>query len=409
MRVLYPSCAGLDVHKKTVVACSRVVVGGRVEQDVETFATTTSALLGLSDWLAERGCTHVVMESTGVYWKPVWNILEGSCELILANAKHVRNVPGRKTDVKDAVWLADLLAHGLVQPSFIPPTPIRELRELTRTRRQLIRERSRHSQRIQKVLEDANIKVAGLLTKLLGPTARAILDALANGETDPERLADIGASRLKSSRKDRMEGLRGNVTDHHRFLLKLHLQQIDAISNTVADLDARIDELMSPFRDVGGLLKGIPGVGEGMVPVLIAEIGADMTRFPTAGHLVSWAGLCPRHDESAGKRRSTRTRKGAPWLKAALVQAAWGAVRKKGSYFRTKYYRLKARRGTKKAIVAVAAAILTTAYHLIRNRVAYRDLGADHFDRLNSGRTALRLVRRLKELGYNIEITATGA
>ena len=403
MQVLYPCCAGLDVHKKTVVACARRQVRNKIEQQVETFATTTSGLLGLLEWLYEHDCTHVAMEATGVYWKPVWHVLEGSFELILANACHVKAVPGRKSDVNDAMWLADLLAHGLLQPSFVPPRPIQELRDLTRTHRQFLRERVRHVQRIQKLLEDACLKIADLVSDLLGNSGRAILDALVAGESDPERLADLGWRLRKSTREERIEALRGRCTDHHRYLIGLHLRHIDAINDSIGALETRIDEMMEPFREAEALLCTIPGVAKTMAHTVIAELGTEMSRFPTSGHLVSWVGLCPRQDESAGKRRSTRIRKGASWLKAALVQAAWGAVRTK-SYFRAQFYRIRARRGPKKAIVAVAASLLTVIYHILRDGVPYHDLGYDHFNQLDKGKSARRLIRRLTELGYDVDI-----
>ena len=403
MQVLYPKCAGLDVHKKTVVACARIKNGNKVTQHVQTFSTTTSGLLDLLQWLHEHECTQVAMEATGVYWKPVWHILEGSFELILANARHVKTVPGRKSDVNDAMWLADLLAHGLIRPSFVPPRSIQELRELTRTHRQLLRERARHSQRIQKVLEDACLKIASLVANILGDSGRAILEALIAGETDPERLADLGWRLRKSTKAERIEALRGRVTAHHRYMLGLHLRQIDAINQGIRDLETHITEVMAPLRQTEELLCTAPGIAQTMARTVIAEIGTDMSRFPGAGHLVSWAGLCPRQDESAGKRRSTRLRKGAPWLKSALVQAAWGAVRTK-SYFRALFYRIRARRGPKKAIVAVAAALLTAIYHMLRDNVPYRDLGTDHFNTLDKGKTAQRLMRRLSELGYEVKL-----
>lgn len=404
MRVIYPSCAGLDVHKKTVVACVRSQVKNKVEQQVETFATTTSGLLELLEWLHDHGCTHVAMEATGVYWKPVWHILEDSFELLLVNARHVKNVPGRKSDINDAMWLADLLAHGLVEPSFVPPRPIQELRDLTRTQRQFIRERARHKQRIQKVLEDACLKIDSLVSNLLGDSGRAILDALVAGESDPERLADLGWRLRKSTREERIEALRGRCTDHHRYMIGLHLCQIDAINESIRDLEVRIEAMMEPHREAKELLLTIPGVANTMAHTALAELGTDMSRFPTAGHLVSWAGLCPRQDESAGKRRSTRTRQGAAWLKTALIQAAWGAVRTQPSYFRAQFHRIRARRGPKKAIVAVAASLLTAIYHVLRDRVPYHDLGHDHFNRLDKGKAARRLIRRLTELGYEVDL-----
>jgi transposase len=404
MEVLYPRCGGLDVHKDTVVACARVQTGGEIRREVATFSTTWQGLLALLDWLRGFGCTHVAMESTGVYWKPVWHVLEGSFQLILGNAKHIRNVPGRKTDVKDAVWIADLLAHGLIQGSFVPPVPIRELRDLTRTRTQLVREIARHTLRIQKTLEDANIKLASVLTDVLGASGRAMLEALIAGETDLQALASLRRGRVKASGEELVQALRGSVRDHHRFLFQLHLGQIKAIETAVADVEARIGKILEPFRQRVELLKTIPGVSETTACVLVAEIGLDMTRFPTSGHLVSWAGLCPRNDESAGKRHSSRLREGGVWLKSALVQTAWAASRKKDSYMRSQYLRLKLRRGSKKAAVAVAASILTAAYFILLRDVPYSELGPSFLDQRDRERTAKRLIRRLQDLGLQVEI-----
>jgi transposase len=353
--------------------------------------------------------THAAMEATGVYWKPVWHLLNGVCELVLANSAHVRNVPGRKTDVNDATWIADLLAHGLVRPSFVPPTSILELRDLTRTRKQLVREISQHTLRIQKVLEDANIKITGLISDLLGLSGRAILGALAAGEQDPERLADLAQGLLKRKRMLLVAGLRGNVRDHHRFLLKLHLGQIQALDRAVADVEGRLGEMMAPFLWAVRLLKTMPGVSDIVAQVIVAEIGTDMSRFPTTGHLVSWAGLCPSLQESAGKRRSTRTRHGAPWLKTVMVQAAWAASRKRDSYLKAQFLRLKSRRGPKKAILAVAASMMVAVYHMLRDGIEYQDLGGDHFDRRDRTKIAHRLIRRLEELGLEVRVEPAAA
>jgi transposase len=404
MEVLYSRCAGLDVHKDVVVACVRLAQSdGKALQEVESFATTTSELCRLADWLNERGCTHVVMEATGVYWKPVWHVLEEFFELVLANAQHVKNVPGRKSDVNDAMWLADLLAHGLVRGSFVPPTHIQEVRDLSRTRKQLAREVIQHTNRIQKTLEDANIKLASAISDVLGKSGRAILEAIIGGETNPERLVELCTGRLKASRKELVEALRGRVTAHHRFLLKLHLAQVDQLKQGMRELEARMGDALAPFQEHVDNLTSIPGVNDTTARVLAGEIGLDMTRFPTAGHLISWAGLCPKLDESAGKHRSRRIRKGAPWLKTALVSAAWGAIRTKGSYLRAQFARLKSRRGAKKAIIAVAASMLTAAFHIIRDRVLYHDLGAEHFTKRNPEQAAKRLVKRLESLGYTVE------
>lgn len=404
MKVLYRSCAGLDVHQETIVACVRVARGSRVRAEGRTFEATTKGLLALSDWLSENEVTHVAMESTGVYWKPVWHVLETSFELVLANAMHIRNLPGRKSDVNDATWIADLLAHGLVRASFVPDTPIQELRDLTRTRKQFVREIAQHTNRIQKTLEDANLKITGLISDVVGVSGRAILESIIAGETDPKKLLEVTKGRLKASPERLLEALHGRIRDHHRFMLKLHLGQIDALERAVHDVEARLGEVLQPFRADVELLKTMPGVSETVALVILAEIGFDMTRFPSAGHLVSWAGLCPRSDESAGKRRSTRIRHGAPWLKTVLVQAAWAASRKKNSYFRAQFLRLRSRRGPMKAIVAVAASMLTSAFYILSRHEPYRDLGSAHFDRLDSAKLAKRLVRRLNGLGFAVEI-----
>ncbi len=404
MEVLHPQCAGLDVHKATVVACVRCAVDGDVKTETRTFGTTTKALLELSDWLSSEGCTHVAMESTGIYWKPIWHILEGDFELVLANATHIKHVPGRKTDVGDARWIADLLAHGLIRGSFVPPTEVQDLRDLTRTRKQLVREVARHTQRIQKTLEDANIKIVGVISDILGQSGRAFLEAIIDGESDPEKLADRASKRLRASRKQLVEALRGTVRDHHRFMLRLHLEQIDSVQRTILDMEERLGERLDPFREPIELLQTMPGVSETSARVLVSEIGADMSRFPTANHLVSWAGLCPRSDESAGKRRSTRIRKGAAWLKTVLVQCAWAAIRKKDCYFRARYHRLRARRGSMKAIIAIAAAMLRAAYHMLTKAEPYKELGPGHFDRASRARAANRHLRNLRRLGVSVRL-----
>jgi transposase len=405
MEVLHPRCAGLDVHRDSVVACARVVSHGSVEHQVQTFGTTTSELERLSRWLAGRGVTHVAMEATGVYWKPVWAVLAEAFELVLANAMHVKNVPGRKTDTNDAAWLADLLAHGLIRASFVPPAAIQALRDLTRTRKQLTRERVSHAERIDKLLQAANLKLGSVLSDIMGASGRAILDALAEGETDPERLAGRARTRIRASHAEVVEALRGRMSAHQRLLLRIHLGQADAIDAAVAEIDAELGDRLEPFRDAAARLTTIPGVGTLSAAVIVAEVGTDMSRFPTAAHLISWAGLCPRSDESAGKRRSTKLRKGAPRLKTLLVQTAWCAARVKGTYLRALFGRLKARRGPRKAIIAVAAAILTAVYWMLRRGVAYADLGADHFDRTGRTRLAARLARKLNELGFNVTLT----
>lgn len=406
MDVLYERCAGLDVHKDTVVACIRIVRGGKVEREIRTFRTTTRELLALSDWLVEQDCRQVVMEATGVYWKPVWHILDdGEFGLLLANAAHVKNVPGRKTDVADASWLADLLAHGLIRGSFVPDNPTQELRALLRTRKQLVRERTSHTLRLQKTLEDANIKLDSVISDIVGLSGRRMIEALVSGETDPVKLAELAHRNLKASPQDLYEALRGRVTKHHRFLLSLHLQQIDGLDAAIDSIDKEVDADLGPFRDGVELLSSIPGVGSLAARTIIAEIGIDMSRFATDGHIVSWAGLCPKNDESAGKRRSNRLRKGAPWLKTTLVQCAWAAVRRKSCYLHAQFHAIRARRGAKKAILAVAASILTAAYHMLKDGTAYRDPGPSYLARRNTHTQARRLVARLHNLGYIAQIS----
>ena len=432
MEILYPRCAGLDVHRDSIVACVRLAERG-IERHVETFGTTTTELERLSAWLASHQVTHVAMEATGVYWKPVWAVLVEDFELLLANARHVKTVPGRTTDVNDAVWLADLLAHGLIRPSFVPPPAVQALRDLTRTRKQLTRERAAHVQRIDKVLQGANLKLGSVLSNIMGQSGRAILDALAAGESTPETLAGLLRANVRASRAQVIEALHGRLAEHQRLLLRVHLGQIDAIEAAIVALDRELSERLEPFREAVTRLSATPGLAALSVASILAEIGLDMSPFPSEAHLISWAGLCPRNDESAGKRRSTRLRPGAPWLKTLLVQAAWCAVRTKGSYFRVLFLRLKvrvpverdrdfqskvivisgrtlkARRGPKKAIVAVARAILTAVYVMLKRGVAYHDLGPDHFQRTERIRLATRLARRLDELGFDVTLTERAA
>jgi transposase len=410
MEVLYPHCAGLDVHKDTVVACVRHMANGAVRREVRTFKTTTKDLLALSEWLAGEGCTHIAMEATGVYWRPVWHVLsDGDFALVLANAAHVKNVPGRKTDINDAAWLADLVAHGLIRGSFVPDEQTQELRNLLRTRKQLVRQRSSHIQRLQKTLEDANIKLDSVISDVMGLSGRTMIEALIAGENDPDRLAELAHRRIRTPPEALREALRGRVSKHHRFLLRLHLQQIDAIDGAITEIDREVDSNVEPFRTPIQLLTTIPGISELSARTILAEIGRDMRRFPSAGHLISWAGLCPKNDESAGKRRSTRMRKGAPWLKTTLVQCAWAAARKKGSYLQAQFHRLRSRRGAKKAIGALAASILTAIYHMLIDGTLYHDLGPDHFDRAAKASQTKRLVARLQNLGYAVQITPSAA
>jgi transposase len=374
MEILILCCAGLDVHKKTVVACvSRITDGGEVLQQSRRFGTTTAELLALGDWLAAHGVTHVAMESTGVYWKPVFHILEGHFELMLVNAQHIKRVPGRKTDVKDAEWIAQLLQHGLLTPSFIPPPPIRELRDLTRQRTQLVRERATVANRVQKVLEDANIKLASVASDPLGVSGRAMIRALIAGQEDPDALAELARMRLRAKLPQLREALLGRVTDHHRFLLGMLLDQLEHTEGLIARFDERIAAATAPLAAAAERLRTIPGVGRQAAEVIVAEIGTDMGRFPTSGQLASWAGLCPGNDESAGKRRSGRTTKGNQWLRSVLVQVAWAAVHSKGTIFRAQYGRWSKRMGKKKALVAVGHKILVLIHKLLKTGTDYQE------------------------------------
>jgi transposase len=405
MEVVHRRCAGLDVHKESVVACVRLARNGEISREVRTYETTTAGLLALSTWLAEQECTHVAMEATGVYWKPVWHILsDGGFELVLANAAHIKNVPGRKTDVNDATWIADLLAHGLIRASFVPDTQIQELRGLMRTRKQLVREQTSHTQRLQKTLEDANIKLDVAISDILGVSGRAMIEALIAGEVDPAKLADLAHRRIKASPDKLRAALHGRVTEHHRFLLRLHLRQIDGLGALIGEIDTEVDKHLAPFRTAIRQLRTVPGIAALAAPTIVSEIGVDMSHFPTAGHLLSWAGMCPGSNESAGKRRSSRLKKGAPWLKTTMIQAAWAASRKKGSYYQAQFQRLKGRHGPKKAICAVAASMLTAIYHILKDGTDHHDLGADHFDRRSKQTRTGRLLKQLAGLGYHVEI-----
>jgi transposase len=403
MEVMYPRCAGIDVHKKLIVTCVRLIESGRIVRQKERFGTTTAELIRLAEWMTAHKVTHAAMESTGVYWKPVWHVLERDFQLILANAQHVKAVPGRKSDMSDAEWLAELLAHGLIRSSFVPPERIQELRELTRTRKQLSRTLTQQALRIQKVLEDANVKLSSVVSDILGKASRAMLEAIIAGETAPERLTQL-KGQLKATPQELEAALRGRVTENHRFLLRLHLNQVDSIQRAIDAIDGRLEQRLEPFRAHVDRLTDIPGISTVIARVIIAEVGLDMTRFPTHHHLISWAGLCPRLDESAGKARSRHIRKGNPWLKVDLTQAAMAARRAKKSYLRAQFNRLATRRGVKKAVVAVAASILTSAYFILRDGVAYRDLGPDYLDRRDPGTIARRLAKRIEALGFTVDL-----
>ena len=407
MDTLYPHCAGLDVHKDTVVACVRHHDGaGRPRQEVRTFATHTQGLIDLADWLVAEGVTHAAMESTGVYWRPVFNLLEGRVEVLLVNAQHIKQVPGRKTDVADCAWIAQLLQHGLLTASFIPPARQRQLRDLTRQRAQLTGEQTAVANRIHKVLEDANIKLAGVASDILGVSGRAMLEAIVAGEDDPERLADLAVRRLRGKIPQLRLALRGRVTEHHRFLLGQLLRHRDLLDELIGQLSARIELLTAPDAEALGLLTTIPGVKQRTAEVLLAEVGPTVEPFPTAAQFASWSGLCPGNNESAGKRRTGRTRQGNRWLRQAVVQAAWAASHAKGSYLASRYRRVCRRRGPKRALLAVGHTLLVIVYQVLKRRAPYRELGADYYDRLEPERLARQLVRRLEGLGHKVTLAA---
>ena len=411
MEAIHDRVAGLDVHKKTVVACVRLKTDASVRRECRSFETTTTGLEALLAWLEEMGCGHVAMEATGVYWQPVWRILsEGEFELVLANAAHIKNVPGRKTDMNDAMWIADLLACGLIRASFVPSPELQDLRTLVRTRKQLVREQIRHVQRIQKALEQANIKLDGVISDILGASGRRMIQAMIAGESDPEALASLADRRVKATHAELREALRGHLSQTHRFLLRTHLAQWDALDASIQAIDRQVDTLIGGLRQAARfrllikLLCKVPGVSWLAAVSILAEIGIDMSRFATAARLLAWAGLCPGQNESAGRRKSSRLRKGAPWLKTMLVQCAWAAKRQKNSYYRAQFYRLSGRRGPQKAICAVAASILTAIYHIILRGTPYQDLGPDHFDRRPVAAKAGRLVAQLRKLGFDVQI-----
>jgi transposase len=405
MDIVVACCAGLDVHKKTVVACRRCLQGnGKVRKEVRTFGTMTADLLALSDWLAAAGVTQVAMESTGVYWRPIWNILETRFQMLLVNARHIKQVPGRKTDVKDSEWIAELLQHGLLRGSFIPPAPQRELRELTRQRTQLMRQKATVSNRIQKVLEDANIKLASVATDVLGLSGRLMLRAIIAGQDDPEALAELAQRKLRAKIPVLQVALLGRVTDHHRFLLRLLLDEVTQLEAWIARVSERIAAVLpESMAQALPRLVEVPGIGERAAENILAEIGTNMEQFPTAAHLSSWVGMSPGNNESAGKRKSGRTTKGNQWLRATLVQVAWAASHTKETYLAAQYRRLAGRRGTKRALVAVAHSILVILYYLLkRPAVAFRELGPLYLEQLDEKHVTQHLVRRLERLGHKV-------
>ena len=414
MEKILERCAALDVHKRRLTACARVPDrnGGRGELRAE-FETMTPDLLALRDWLKGLGVTHVAMEATGVYWKPVYYLLEDDFELLLVNAAHVKNVPGRKTDVADAQWLCQLLEHGLLRASFVPPKPIRELRDLTRYRKSLIWERQREANRLQKLLEDANIKLASVATRTLGVSGRAMLAELCEGRNDPEALAELARGKLRRKLPELRRALQGRFSDHHALIVSRLLAHVDYLDETIAELSAEIEARIRPFEREVDLLCTIPGVAQRTAEVILAELGPDMSRFPTHRHAASWAAICPGNDESAGKRRTGKTRKGDGWLRTALVEAANSAAgRTRDTYLNAQYTRIKRRRGHKPAIVAVAHSILVSAYYILRDHQPYEDLGGDYFlNRERPERLTRHLVRQLERLGQRVtlEPVAEGA
>jgi transposase len=410
MQVLYPCCCGLDIHKKFVVACVMTTnAEGQVQKESRTFSTMTQDLLALLDWLHAAGCTHVAMESTGSYWRPVYNLLEGQFTLLVGNAYHMKTVPGRKTDVKDAEWIADLLRHGLIRGSFIPAPAQRQLRDLTRYRTHVVEERARLTNRLQTVLEDANVKLASVVTDIRGVSARAILAALIAGETDPVVLAELARGRMRSKREVLAQAVVGRFTPHHAFLITEHLSQLDYLEEAVERVSTAIAQRLQAEQEALALLDTIPGVGQRAAEILVAEIGTDMARFPSAKHLTSWAGMCPGNKESGGKRLSGKTRKGNPWLRQVLIEVAHAASKTKDTYLSAQYRRLASRRGKQRALVALGHSILVMVYHILSRRRPYRELGPLYFDILDRQRVQQRLVQRLERLGYTVNLQPLAA
>src|SRR5215468_3017425 len=407
MQTLVERGCGLDVHQATVVACLLMVRrDGKVQKQVRTFGTTTRELVGLREWLLSEGCTHVAMESTGVYWKPVYAILEGGAlEIVVANAHHIKKVPGRKTDVKDAEWIGDLLCHGLLRSSFVPPKPIRELRDLTRYRRKLVESQTAERNRLLKLLETSNIKLASVATDVFGVSGRLMLRALIEGKATTQEMANLAQKKLRKKIPELEPALEGKLEEHHRFLLRLQLDRLEAAEADLAVLEQRIQQKLQPYEAQVTLLDEIPGVDWTLAGVIIAELGVDMKVFENVSHLASWAGISPGNNESAGKRKSSRIPKGNVYLKTGLVEAATAAARTKGTYLRDKFYRLKARRGYKRAVVAIAHKILVSIYHMLSQNVSYNDLGDLYLDRLNAHPLTRNLVHRLERLGFQVTLT----
>ena len=405
MDVIIEKCCGIDVHKKSIVACLMIGKPGKKPQiTIKTFSTMTRDILSCKDWLESEGCTHVALESTGVYWKPVYNILEESIEIILANARDIKNLPGRKTDVKDCEWIADLHRHGLIKRSFIPPKPIRELRDLTRYRHKLIQQRSSELNRIHKFLEDANIKLSSVVTDINGVSAQDIIHHLIRNDMTPKEMSKLAKGRLRNKISELEKSLEGLITDHHRFILNTSIQMIASHDHAIEKLNAEIDKKMEPFKDTSERLQTIPGVKKKTAETIISEIGVNMSQFPSHAHLSSWAGVSPGNNESAGKRYGGKTTPGDKWLKSGLSEAAWAASKTKGSYLQAKYKRLSSRRGKKRACIAVGHTILIIAYHIIKEQMIYNEIGGDFFDRLNEEYLVKRLKSRIQNLGYQVDV-----
>jgi transposase len=405
MENVFPCCAGLDVHQKSVEACiRRLEPDDRLHRVTREWGTMTCHLEAMADWMAAQGVTHVAMESTGVYWKPIYNILESRFTVLLVNARHLKQVPGRKSDVRDCQWIAQLLQHGLLKGSFIPPRAQRELRDLTRHRTQLVEEKARTVNRLHKILQDANIKLSSVATDILGTSGRAMLQAIIDGEQDPVKLADFAQRKLRGKIPELERALEGRVTKHHRFMIQLLWRELTELEELIAELDREIEEHTRPLADEIERLDAVPGVDRRVVEVTLAEVGADMSPFATHQHLASWAGVCPGNEESAGKRRRTRIPPGNRWLKRSLVQAAWGASHTRHTYLASQYRRLAGRRGRKRALMAVGHSILVIFYHLLKERMPYNDLGGDYFDRLETQRLTRYYVGRLEDLGHKVKL-----
>ncbi len=410
MDTIYRCCAGLDVHQETVAVCVRLMdEKGQTSEQVRVFGTTTAQLLALYDWLSACQVTQVAMESTGVYWKPVWNILESGFELLLANARDMKNVPGRKTDVKDCQWIAQLLQHGLLKASFVPRSQQREWRDLTRQRVQLIAQATQVANRVQKVLEDANIKLSSVASDVMGKSGREMIQAMIDGQLDAKVLASYARGRLKRKAEPLRQALEGHVTEHHRFLLKLLMDQLQQLEALLKRIEQRIEQVMLPFARQIELLDTIPGVDQRVAQTILAEVGPEMSQFPSAQHLASWAGMCPGSYESAGKRKKATANKANRWLRRALVQAGWAASHTKNTYLSAQFHRLVGRRGKKRALVAVGHSILVSTYHMLKTDSAYKDLGVNHYQQLQPARLTRHLVKRLEALGHRVILERAAA